>query len=378
MDMNRIIVNLLLRQPFYGYILSSLNLVGSGSVDEIRVNIGATVQMIYNPEWLDSLEESEAYGRVLHEILHLILMHSFRRGTRDPLVWAMAGDLAVNEHISKGMHWEDVLTVEKANRILAVGMEPFKTADYYYDQLLEAAPPSTLPFSIHRNRMLLHFPDEKELGVNIESQEDLSELNMKAAQSKLEEITRQAVAEGEVTPRLMGQMGGIYASARVNWRNILKQFMTGKGRTQSHKTVKRVSKRFDDMPGNKRHKGLEALVAIDESGSINDEDVLNFYKELRGLKRVVKADLMVTRFDTDCTRPVLLERYLRSADRAKNGGTDFRSVFNLADSLNARIVLIFTDGEGIMPESVRQNALWLLTKKTDIPPNLGTTVSYTG
>jgi len=115
------------------------------------------------------------------------------------------------------------------------------------------------------------------------------------------------------------------------------------------------------MPGNKRHKGLEALVAIDESGSISDSDIMTFYNELRIIQRVTKAKISVTRFDTDCTDPVPLERYMKTRERMKRGGTDFRPLFKLADSISARLVLVFTDGDGIMPENTKQKVLWVQT-----------------
>lgn len=378
MTMNRIMLNLLLRKPFYGYILSSLNVTGSKSIETIKLIVGPTVQLLYNPEWLEALTENEAYGAVLHELLHLIFMHSLRRAGRERKIWAMAGDMAVNEHISPDMLPEDALTVQKANRIFGTTMEPYKSADYYYERLIEAAPPSSFPFSLRKDTIILRFPNEYDISIALGDEGEQSELNKKAVESKLEEITRQASTEGEIPGKLAGLMSGIYRSVHVNWRNILKQFMTGKGRMHVHKTVKRLSKRFDDMPGNKRHKGIEALVAIDESASIHDDDVMAFYQELRALKRSVKANFMVTRFDTDCTRPVPLEKYLKTTDRAKHGGTDFRPIFHLAETMHARMMLIFTDGEGTMPDSVKQNVLWILTKKTEIPPALGTSVFYSG
>lgn len=104
--------------------------------------------------------------------------------------------------------------------------------------------------------MILHFPDENELAIDMddENDNDYSELNKKAVLSKLEEITKQAALEGEIPSKLLGLTHSIYGSAKVNWRNMLKQFLTGKGRMQSHKTIKRISKQFADMPVTKDKK----------------------------------------------------------------------------------------------------------------------------
>ena len=165
MKMNRIMLNLLLKKPFYGYILSSLNVAGSKSIEQIKLIVGPTVQLLYNPEWLESLDKNKAYGVILHELLHLIFMHSLRRAGRDKKIWAMAGDLAVNEHISSNMLFKDALSVEKANRILGTKMLPYKSAEYYYDMLLESAPPSSFPCLFRKNRLILRFPDEHEISI---------------------------------------------------------------------------------------------------------------------------------------------------------------------------------------------------------------------
>ncbi len=376
MNINKIIINLLLREPFYGYILCSLKLQKSNSIEDLKLIIGPTVQLIYNNEWLDSLDEKQAHGMILHELLHLIFMHPLRRAGREAKVWAMAGDLAVNEHIHKDMLPQNAFTLEKANRLLGLKMEPYQSADYYYEILNNQELASSLPFSFNDDKMQISFPDEEEISIKLEEEGDLPELNKKAVESQLDELIRQANLEGEIPGKVLNIVGGIYGSVKVNWRNVLKQFVTGKGRMQSYKTVKRISKRFEDMPGNKRQKGLEALVAIDESASINDEDVLRFYKELRMIKRSIKANLMVTRFDTDCTKPVPLENYLKTKDRAKQGGTDFRPIFQLADKMNMRMVIVFTDGEGLLPTQIKQQALWVLTKDTKVDSSLGNSVMY--
>lgn len=378
MDLNRIILNLLLRRPFFGYILSTIRAVPTTEVAQMKLVIGPTVQMVYNPEWLESLNENHAFGVVTHELLHLVLLHPFRRSGRDKKIWAMACDMAVNEHISPDMLPEVALTVGKASRLLAFNFESGRSAEYYYDKLIEAAPPGSFPFSCTEEKMLIHFPDEIEIVVNFDEEPDLSEINRNAVQCGLEEVIRQAGNEGEIPGTLQGSIKSLYSSVDVNWRNVLKRYLTGRGRMQVYKTVKRVSKRFDDLPGTKRRRKMEALVAIDESGSINDEDVMKFYKELRLIQKIVKADIQVTRFDTDCADPVPLERYIKTEDRIKKGGTDFKPVFKLADKISARFVLVFSDGEGQMPESVKQKVLWVLTKKPEKALPFGDSVLFSG
>lgn len=378
MIMNKLIISLLLRKPYFGYILSTLRIEQSASVKEMELITGPAVRLVYNPLWLESLDESAAFGAILHELLHIILLHPVRRGARDRKIWALAGDMAVNENIEPSLLPPGYVTVELINREVNCRLERGKSAEYYYERILEEIPPVSLNMLQRENDLILRFPDSEDITVKMHEEKDLSEINNKAVQCAMEEITRQAAEEGEIPGNLLGQLQTIYSSVDVNWRNVLKKFLAGKGRMEIRKTVRRVSKRFDDMPGSKRRKGLQALIAIDESGSISNVDISAFYKELRIIKRVTRADMQVTRFDTECTAPVPLERYLKIRDRQKRGGTDFRPLFKMADRRADRLVIVFTDGEGLQPPSVKQKVLWVLTGKNIKEPPFGETVRFAG
>ncbi len=377
MTMNKIIVNLLLRKPYFGYVLSNLKIEKSQGVKEIKLLLGPVIRLIYNPLWLESLCEDFAFGVILHELLHLILLHPLRRDQRKVDLWAVACDLAVNEHIEAKMLPPDYLTIEKLNGELKCNLEKGKGAEYYYQSLLGLKPGEGMDLSWRKEEVLIHFPDSDDVVIKVEKEDDISDINSKAVQCTMEEITKQAADEGEINGQLRNAIQGVYKSVDVNWRNVLKKYLAGKGRMEVHKTVKRISKRFDDLPGNRRRKGLEALVAIDESGSIGDDDIMTFFHELGILKRITKADIKITRFDTDCTKPIPLEKYLKKRNRVKRGGTDFRPIFTLANQMNARLVLIFTDGDGLIPTGAKQKVLWVLTNGSKKSPPFGDTVQFT-
>ncbi|MHB1391526.1 MAG: VWA-like domain-containing protein [Clostridia bacterium] len=90
--------------------------------------------------------------------------------------------------------------------------------------------------------------------------------------------------------------------------------------------------------------GLNALIALDASGSISEKQLSQFYAELLKIKKITGASLSVAQFDTDCTAPMPIERYVKEKKRVKNGGTDYRPVFKLADSM-AMLILICKAGE---------------------------------
>lgn len=378
MTMNKVIVNLLLRKPYFGYILASLKTERSNSVKRMDCIIGPSVRLIYNPEWFSELNEDHAFGAIIHELLHLVLLHPIRGKYKKTTLWNIACDIAVNEHISYKLLPDGYITLDVVNREISPKLESGKSAEYYYECLVNLDENQSLNLSYREDDIVIHSSDDEDFLVIAQDQSECTEINSKAFQCSMEDITKQAAEEGEISGKLMSSVQGLYKSVDVNWRNILKKYFAGKGRMVTHKTVKRVSKRFDDMPGNKRHKGLRALVAIDESGSISDEDILTFYNELRVIKRITKANIEITRFDTECTNPIQLEQYLKIKDRIKQGGTDFRSIFKLADKIGVRIVVVFTDGDGIFPKEIKQKVLWVKIGENKKEFPFGDVVQFSG
>ncbi len=85
-------VQLLLGQPFFGTLSLRLKLI-SGSLPTMATD-GSRV--VYNPAFVDELKPAELEGTLAHEVLHCALGHQCRRGERDPELWNVAADFAVN------------------------------------------------------------------------------------------------------------------------------------------------------------------------------------------------------------------------------------------------------------------------------------------
>jgi predicted metal-dependent peptidase len=53
-------------------------------------------RIVYNPAFVDELKPAELEGTLAHEVLHCALGHQCRRGERDPELWNVAADFAIN------------------------------------------------------------------------------------------------------------------------------------------------------------------------------------------------------------------------------------------------------------------------------------------
>jgi predicted metal-dependent peptidase len=374
MKMRDAMLHLLLKQPFYGYVAASMIPTESDDISTIRMVNDSSLKLIYNKKWYESISNEIAVGVIIHELLHIILLHPYRRGGRQKLLWTIACDMAVNEHISSDLLPEGSVTVEGIAKEIRVRIPKFKSAEFYYEVI--SKDDSQFSFREEKDEVKVLLKSGLELTSNRHMEDESSEINNSALKSMMSELIEQAQFEGEIPGEINSLISDIYKTSDINWRNVLRRFLTGKGRVIKKKSFKRESKRFENLPGNKRCMGIKALIALDASGSISEKQLSQFYGELMKIKRVTGASLSVTQFDTECTAPLPIERYVKDKKRMKNGGTDYKPVFELADSMNMQLLIIFTDGEGTAPPEVNQKVVWMLPKGGRKPATYGHYVDF--
>ncbi len=376
MSMQEVMIKLLTLHPLYGFVAASVSTVATDKVETIRMASIPDLIIYYNPGWFGSLSNQHKLGIVLHELLHVVLLHQYRRGNRQILLWSVACDLSVNEMLPEGYLEPEAVTVEKLNRKTGLRMEKNKNAEYYYEKITDME--DLLGFSHIEGDSILIFEGADSLKVQKLSEETASAMEINALKSNMAQSLSEAQSEAEAYAGMDERIEEIYRDIQMDWRVILKRFLTGRGRMITRKSYKRQSRRYEELPGTKRSVGVDALIAIDESGSISDSLVNEFYRELREINKITGTNMMVTRFDTECTEPVPLSTFAVTNKRMKRGGTDFRPVFGLADRYKIPLVIIFTDGDGEAPASANQNTLWVLTKNARKPAGFGYFLSFGG
>lgn len=372
--MKDIMIQLLLEQPYFGYIGAKVSFEEDDSIVTTQMRYDNKPIIAYNRDWFESLDEKKKKGHVIHELLHLGLLHPYRREHRRKDLWLAACDIAVNEFIESDQQSSDSLTRYAIFRELKVEMDANKSAEYYYNRLLDEE--DQISFEEKEKKRLMSFPSQR--SYRIESFEDIDQrqLGAKALMEELISVQSLSMEEGVIKGPLGDLSEEIYREHKQDWRHILKLFLSGQGRIRRTKTYKRQSRRFEDVPGWRRSLGMKALVAIDESGSVSNADVASFHKELSRIRQIAGTDIQVTRFDTECSEPVSLREFLTDKQRRRKGGTDFRPIFELADREKIPVVIIFTDGQGKAPMSVHQKVLWVLLGQQKAPVNYGTEVHF--
>lgn len=372
--MKDILIELLLEHPYYGYLGAKVSFMEDSTIETAKLHYEGKAIIYYNGQWFETLEHKKQKGHVIHQLLHLGLLHPYRRENRIKDLWLAACDIAVHELMEADERLPDALTRYAVFRELKLEMDANRSAEYYYEQLIGEQ--DRIDFEEKDNKRYMSFPSARSYAIESFDDIDSRELGAKALMEELMSVQSQSMEEGVIKGPLSEQTEEIYRQQKQDWRHVLKLFLSGQGRIQRTKTYKRQSRRFDDVAGKRRRIGVKALVAIDESGSVSNDDVASFHRELSKVHQIAGADLLVTRFDTQCSDPVSLREFLTQNHTRRKGGTDFGPVFDMADREKMPVVILFTDGQGKAPERVNQKVLWVLIGQHKAPVPYGMEVHF--
>jgi predicted metal-dependent peptidase len=95
---------LMLDQRFFGTLICATPIIEATHIRGQRIDTMATdyKAIYYNPAFVDTLTVGEVKGVLCHEVMHIAYGHSLRRNGRDPFLWNVACDYAINPLILKG------------------------------------------------------------------------------------------------------------------------------------------------------------------------------------------------------------------------------------------------------------------------------------
>jgi len=154
------------------------------------------------------------------------------------------------------------------------------------------------------------------------------------------------------------------------WR-LLEQMLVGQRSINKAKevTMKRMNRRTRMLPGKIRKKGFRAGFIVDESGSMNDEDVDMAFTYVKRVCLRDNADrVLVWHWDTEPSGPPDELRYesdVMELQRKKCGGTEFSELFTheLTRTADVDLFVVVTDGYPCRWPETRPPVplLWIIT-----------------
>ncbi len=352
---------LVLSSPFFASIALQLRLEEDTECETAYTD---SVVLGYNPQFIDKLSNAELKAVICHEVLHIAMLHPFRKNSREHLKWNVACDYAVNPIVK-----DSGFSLPEG----ALSDSKFKDleAEVIYNQLPKSI---KIPVAV---ALMGEVRDYKQDRSNSKS----SHANTLPQQIKNCKITiaraaAVAKAQGKL-PAGLERMIQETLQPKLNWKEILSRFITENARNDY--TWKQPNKRYLYsglyLPGlNVPTLGTIAVI-IDTSGSVSQKELDIFAAELQAILSIYPGtEIKVIYVDSKVANIETIDIYDFQLHAKGGGGTDFKPGFAYIEQedILPSCVIYFTDGYcDSFPEPPDYPTLWILTDKANFKPPFG-------
>ena len=162
--------------------------------------------------------------------------------------------------------------------------------------------------------------------------------------------------------------------ARIDYRKVLSGFRASVLSSKRHLTRMRPNRRtgFDNM-GSIRRFSTHLLVAVDVSGSVNDESLRHFFSIINQTFKYGIEELDVMQFDSEVKRVEPMRKKKVSFKIQGRGGTDFQVVVDyVSEHREYDGLIFFTDGYAPVPripKGLKCKIVWVCNDKAGYDDN---------
>lgn len=378
-------IGLLLRHSFFGNLATRLRLTNADEWCSTAATDG--LKFYYNSRFIMMLKPKEVEFLVGHEVLHVVYDHMGRRGDRDPQVWNIADDYAVNADLKRHKVGEFIRTVPCLYEQKYDG----KPAEEIYDDLMKNAQKISLDDLVDQmidDHLDNENPQENEDGTDAKRPKMTSEERERVRQEVKQAIINAASsAEAGSIPKGVERLIKQATNPVMPWRELIQTNLTSAIRTDfSWVRPSRRGWHIDAiMPGMTPGEEIDVTVAIDMSGSISDRQAQAFLAEIGGMMNAFDGyKCHVFCFDTEIYNPADFSsenmETIDSYQPAGGGGTDFDAIFSYLknSSMVPKRLIVFTDGYpfGSWGDPNFCDTTWIIHGDKNPNPPFGTYAIY--
>lgn len=306
------------KSPFFSFVLMKMNVQENKEIPSMAVDYKGNI--LYNPDWVKTLNEDELQGVVAHELLHLCLLHLMRRGTRNAEIFNISNDLVANNLLLKdSFHLPKCGLIPSCDQfdMAQWGIKHIikdidkKSSEEIYDEIYPLLP---------KRKIIVEFgdgesgdgegePDDfgqdgsskdgkkkskkngsgngKEIRIKVFDKHEYGDLP-KEEKEKAERETKQVLVEAATYAKMRGKLpshlerlvDGLLES-KVSWKEFINKYVIARIPFDYDYTYpsKRSMALGVFLPRMKKE-SVEMVVAIDTSGSIGQEELKEFISEI--------------------------------------------------------------------------------------------------
>ena len=381
-------IGLLLKHSFFGNLATRLTLINADEWCSTAATDG--LKFYYNSRFVMMLKPKEVEFLVGHEVLHVVYDHIGRRNERDPQLWNIANDYAVNADLKRHKVGDFITTVP----CLFEAKYDGKSSEEIYDDLMKNVQKISIDDLI--DQMI---DDHLEGDGDGEGEGDEKEGKGKRPTMSPEERERmrqevkQAIlnaaqsAEAGQLPKGVERLIKQITDPVMPWRELIQTNLTSAIRSDySWMRPSRRSWHMDAvMPGMNPGEEIDVDVAIDMSGSISNKQAQQFLGEIAGMMEAFDGyKVHVFCFDTEIYNPQDFNSEnmdtVDSYEPAGGGGTDFDAIFDYLkrEGRVPKRLIVFTDGYpcGSWGDADYCDTTWIIHGDPNPNPPFGTYAIY--
>lgn len=356
---------LLIENPFYGLFLLGLSKVIDKSVETACVRKrGINCELVINPEYWETQDDIQQLNLLNHEIYHIVFQHMFMTPFfKNHEVLNVAADCEVNSYLQ---NLDDTWIIPSM-----FNAESKLGTKVYYDIIMSQTPPPLQGGGGSNSSNSL--PDTKDdhnsWGKEFQECSDVEkQLIQNQINSQIKTAAEQTMKmRGTIPAEMKAIVDELFKpKPRVfDWKAYFRRMLGSIYDINIKKTRRKESIRFPGAAGIKYKKKVSILVAVDTSGSVNNEELKDFFSEIT---YIYKAGARITILECDAAISANYEYTGKWTGKVHGrGGTDFQPVIDYyrKNMKDYAALVYFTDGECSIPNNVPRDTIWVITSAGD-------------
>lgn len=279
----------------------------------------------FNPAFFMSLSPEERLFLLLHETLHVALIHMSRLKERDHRRWNAAADYVIN-----------AMLIERGFKMPTDGLYDPQYTGMHTEEvyaLLEDKDPIKLPM------MDLSPPPEDCPDI----QEAITDILVRASIQSRQQGDTIGTIPGEIQVYINNLL-----SPKLPWQRIFQKYMSSIAR--SDYSFRKPNRRYlpkHYLPSLYNDALMDVAWGIDMSGSVEDHETTVFVSEMSSIFKMLKPEKMtLIQFDTEIkdVKDIKTLQALRNTRFTGRGGTDIKPLMQWAIDHKPQLLVVFTDG----------------------------------
>lgn len=340
---------------FFTTIVFSLKLIWDRCIPTAATD-GSSIRM--NPDFFMSLLPDERIFLIVHEAMHVALLHMLRLADREHRKWNKACD-----------HYINLMLIERGFKMPQNGLADSKykglSSDEIYALLPDPPPDDSFTLDLEPNVAPVDSITQ-----------DIQDILIRAAmQSKM---------HGDAPGSIPGDIE-IFLDKLLNpklpWQRILQKYI--QNLSKHDYSWRKPNRRFFPnhyLPSMFSEKLMDIAIAIDSSGSVSDDDFRVFVSETHGILKMMKPDkITLIQFDKviKSVDNIGSIRDLMNVKFIGRGGTRIEPVMEWAKENQPKLLLVFTDGKfNFYNTGYKTNTVFLIHNNPRFESPYGKVIHY--